>query len=253
VEFDRLPFQIVETTSTGSTNADLAAAAREGAPEGTVHVTDHQVGGRGRLDREWIAPAGSGLAVSVLLRPADVPLDRWGWIPLLTGVAVADAVAQFGVTPRLKWPNDVEVGSRKLAGILVELVSTSDGPAAVVGVGLNVTMTSEQLPVPTATSLALEGVDADRREVLDALLAQLESRYGAWRTALGQADEQSSDGLWAAYTERCSSVGAEVHVTMPDGSIEEGVVTGIDGDGRLVLDGRAISAGDVVHVRNSRS
>ena len=179
-----MEFDIVETSSTGSTNADVAAVARAGAPEGTVHVTSHQTAGRGRLDREWVAPPGSGLAASVLLRPVEVPLDRWGWIPLLVGVALADAVAELGVQPALKWPNDIEVDGKKLAGILVEAVTTPDGAAAVIGVGLNVSMTAAQLPIPAATSLALEGV-----------------------------------------------------------------ASGIDADGRLVLEGRAISAGDVVHVR----
>ena len=150
-----MEFAILETASTRSTNADVAQAARDGAPEGTVHVTEDQTGGRGRLDREWVAPKGSGLAASVLLRPTSVPLHRWGWLPLLTGVAVADAVADLGIRAKLKWPNDVEVDGRKLAGILVEAVSTPDGMAAVVGVGLNVAMTAEQLPVPHATSLAL--------------------------------------------------------------------------------------------------
>lgn len=247
MEFAPLEFSIVETTSTGSTNADLAQAARDGAPEGTVHLTDHQTGGRGRLDREWVAPAGSGLATSALLRPTSVPLQRWGWLPLLTGVAVADAVANLGVRAQLKWPNDVEVDGRKLAGILVEAVSTPDGMAAVVGVGLNVAMTAEQLPVPHATSLALEGVDVDRHDVLTTFLRSLSTHYTAWRAANGSAEA----GLAAAYAERSSSIGSTVRVSLPDGSVEEGLVSGIDLDGRLLLGDRAISSGDVIHVRRS--
>jgi len=242
-----MEFVILETASTGSTNADLAQAARDGAPEGTVHVTEHQTGGRGRLDREWVAPEGSGLAASVLLRPTGVPLDRWGWLPLLTGVAVADAVADLGIRALLKWPNDVEVDGRKLAGILVEAVSTPDGMAAVIGVGLNVSMTVEQLPVAHATSLAVEGVEADRHDVLSAFLSALSRHYTAWRAADGSPDA----GLASAYTRLSSSLGSTVRVSLPDGSVEEGLVTGIDADGRLLLGDRAISSGDVVHVRRS--
>lgn len=233
--------------SSASTNADLAAAAREGATEGAVYVTTHQTGGRGRLDRAWVAPSGSGLAASVLVRPTTVPLDRWGWLPLLTGVAVADAVAEFGVRARLKWPNDVEVGGRKLAGILVEAVATPAGMAAVIGVGLNVAMTAEQRPVPHATSLAIEGVEADAHDVLEAFLRAFAAHYDAWHGAAGSPEA----GLADAYHALSSSLGAAVQVSLPDGSVEDGVVTGIDGDGRLLLDGRPISAGDVVHVRRS--
>lgn len=247
MEFAPLAFIVVETPSTRSTNADLAEAARNGAPEGTVHLTDHQTGGRGRLDREWVAPEGSGLTASVLLRPTGVPLDRWGWLPLLTGVAVADAVADLGIRAKLKWPNDVEVDGRKLAGILVEAVSTPDGMAAVVGVGLNVAMTVEQLPVPHATSLAVEGIEVDRRDVLSGFLRALSRHYTAWRAADGSPEA----GLASAYADLSSSLGSTVRVSLPDGSVEEGPVTGIDADGRLLLGDRAISSGDVVHVRRS--
>ena len=248
MDFAPIEFALVETASTGSTNADLADAARLGAPEGTVHVTDHQTGGRGRLDREWVAPQGSGLAASILLRPSSVPLHRWGWLPLLTGVAVADAVAALGVRAvRLKWPNDVEVDGRKLAGILVEAVSTPDGMAAVVGVGLNVAMTVEQLPVAHATSLAVEGIEVDRRDVLNGFLHSLNQHYSAWRAAEGSPEA----GLASAYTNLSSSIGSTVRVSLPDGSVEEGLVSGVDAAGRLLLGSRAISSGDVVHVRRS--
>lgn len=240
-----LEFTFVRSVSTGSTNADLAAAARAGAPEGTVHVTDHQTGGRGRLDREWVSPAGSCLTASVLLRPVEVPLDRWGWLPLLTGVAVADGVRELGVQVRLKWPNDVEADGRKLAGILVQAVSGPDGPAAVVGVGLNVSMTDDQLPVANATSLAVLGVDADRDDVLAAVLRALCDRYIAWRAAGGKPD----GGLARDYAGLSSSLGTAVRISLPDGSTAEGAVTGFDVDGRLLLDGRPISAGDIVHLR----
>src|SRR5688572_3072503 len=134
----------------GSTNAELMRAAGEDAPEGTVLVAEHQVAGRGRLDRIWTSPPRAGITVSFLLRP-DVPAARKGWLPLLTGVALAEAVAEVtGVLASLKWPNDLlAADGRKLAGILAE----STGRAVVVGVGLNVSTTTAELP-DTGTSLA---------------------------------------------------------------------------------------------------
>ena len=134
---------------TPSTNAVLAERAREGAPEGLVVATEHQTAGRGRLDRTWETPAGSALTFSTLLRP-EVPPATWPWLPLLTGYAVAKALAGAGFGAVLKWPNDVLIGDRKVAGILVERVETPGGPAAVVGIGLNVLLAAEELPVPTA-------------------------------------------------------------------------------------------------------
>src|SRR5207302_4121878 len=121
-------------------------AAADGAPEGIVRVAHFQNGGRGRLDRSWSSPPGAGLTFSVLLRPA-APTPTWGWLPLLAGVAVAQAV---GAAAKLKWPNDVLLGdqARKVAGILVQ----SAAGVAVVGIGLNVTTSLAELPVPTATS-----------------------------------------------------------------------------------------------------
>ena len=156
---------VVVTPSTASTNADLAEAARAGAAEGSIHTTDHQVAGRGRLDRTWESPEGSGIAVSVLLRPTEVPAGRWVWLPLLVGLAVAATVEECGVEARLKWPNDAEIDGRKIAGILLERVDTPDGPAAVVGVGLNVSLACRgAADVDTATSLLLEDADRDRSD-----------------------------------------------------------------------------------------
>ena len=226
---------------TKSTNADVAAAAREGAPEGTVIVAEHQTAGRGRLDRTWEAPRSSGLAMSALVRPQELDPARWPWIPLMAGLAVADAVRAVGLGPRLKWPNDVEIGGRKLAGILVERVETTDGPAAVIGIGLNVVMSSDQLPVPTATSLLLEGSAATRNDVLAGVLTGLTTHYGLLR-----ADPA---GLREAYLAVCGTVGSTVRVMLPDDVVLTGAATDVDEYGRLVVDGRPITAGDVVHVR----
>lgn len=237
---------VVVTPTTRSTNADLAAAAVKGAPEGTIHTTDHQTAGRGRLDRSWEAPAGSGIAVSLLLRPTTVQAGRWVWLPLLVGLAVDATVNEFDVAADLKWPNDVLVGTRKLAGILLERVETPSGPAAVVGVGLNVSMREEELPVDTATSLLLEGAsETDRTIVLRSFLRNVESLYRSWLSSGGDP----AAGIHDSYLKRCSTIDQDVRVSLPDGSMLEGRATSIDEFGRLVVDGRAISAGDVTHVR----
>jgi BirA family biotin operon repressor/biotin-[acetyl-CoA-carboxylase] ligase len=241
---------VVVTSSTASTNADLADVARVGAAEGSVHTTDHQVAGRGRLDRTWESPEASGIAVSVLLRPIEVPAGRWVWLPLLVGLAVAATVEECGIQAGLKWPNDVEVDGRKIAGILLERLDTSDGPAAVVGVGVNVSMRADELPVDTATSLLLEDAsETDRTVVLRLLLRNLEALYRAWRGAGGDP----AAGVRESYVRRCVTIGSDVSVAMPDGSALKGRAEDIDDLGRLVVGGIAVSAGDITHVRPDSS
>lgn len=235
---------------TDSTNADVAAAVRAGAREGLVVVTQDQQAGRGRLSRSWQSPSGAGLAVSVLLRPDPVPAPRWPWLPLLTGVAVGGAVRDAtGLDASLKWPNDVLVGGRKLAGILLERVEGPTGPAAVVGIGINVAMSAEQLPVPQATSLAVEGVVVEPADLLVVLLQRLGHAYVGWRSAGGDP----GGGLAEQYAAACGTIGGQVRVSMPDGSALTGVATGLDDFGRLqVRTGSGtvlVGAGDVVHLR----
>ena len=239
---------------TASTNADVAAEAEKGAHEGLVVVAGHQHAGRGRLDRTWTAPIGSGLTFSVLLRP-DVPPARLGWLPLLTGLAIAEALGEVaGVPARVKWPNDVLVGDRKLAGVLTEVrpAGGSRAPGVVVGVGLNVALAEADLPVPTATSLAIEGASTtDRSAVLTAVLAVLHARYRSWALCGGDAE---ASGIRAAYVARCATIGRTVRVELPGRELT-GQAVGVDPDGRLRVsdattgDVHAVSAGDVVHVR----
>ncbi len=243
------PLEVVEEI--GSTNAELISRARDpedgGAPEGTVLVAEHQVTGRGRLDRVWTSPPRAGLTVSFLLRP-DVPAARKGWLPLLTGVALAESVAEVtGVLPSLKWPNDLLAGDgRKLAGILAEVA----GGAVVVGTGLNVSTTTEELP-DTGTSLTrITGATVDRATVLLAFLRAVERRYLRWIEVLG---DPVSSGLAQDYLAWSSTIGSTVSVAMPDGSTLDGVAQAVDWDGRLVLATAAgtveLASGDVRHVR----
>lgn len=245
--------------STGSTNADLAAAARDGALGGTVLVADHQSAGRGRLGRTWTAPPGSGVAISVLLRP-EVALERWTWLPLLAGVAVSDALRQTtGLPADVKWPNDVLVGDRKLCGVLAERVETPTGPAVVLGMGINVHLGADELPVPTATSVDLAraelgagGVPVSRTAVASSVLRCLERDLRRWEEVSAVA-EGDPDAVAVAYRERCSTLGRQVRVSLSDGSVLEGTARDVDAYGRLLLDtsgGRQVlGAGDVVHLR----
>lgn len=225
---------------TGSTNDDVAALARAGAPEGTVLVAEAQTAGRGRLDRTWTSPPRAGLTFSVLLRPA-LPPARRTWIPLLTGLAVQQAVARLGaVETRLKWPNDLLLGDdlAKAGGILAQ----ADGDAVIVGIGVNVSTQRAELP-PGATSLAAEAAECtDRDPLLRAILRNLGDLYRGW------------DGRpLRDYADACDTIGREVRVQLPDGSALTGTATGLDDTGRLVVrteDGeRRVSAGDVTRVR----
>jgi BirA family biotin operon repressor/biotin-[acetyl-CoA-carboxylase] ligase len=222
---------------TGSTNADLVVAARAGAPEGLVLVAEHQRAGRGRGGRSWESPPRAGLTFSALLRPG-VPPARWGWLPLLAGVALVEAV---GVEAALKWPNDLLVAGRKCAGILVEAAGT----AAVVGIGVNVSQTAAELP-EGATSLALAGAATERESLLRALLGAIEHWYAVWRVAGGDPDRC---GLRDAYRRHCATLGSAVRVILPGGAELTGEAADVDPDGRLLVGSRLVAAGDVVHVR----
>ncbi len=243
--------QVDVVESTGSTNADLLAAAAAGAPDRTVLVAEHQASGRGRLARSWVSPPGSGITVSVLLRPDGVPTSRFSWLPLLAGVALLDCVRRLGpVRAGLKWPNDLLLGpgQRKAAGILAEVADPAH-PAVVVGIGLNVA--AAPADQAGATSLAAEGLDVDRGDLLVALLGRLDERERAWRAGRGDPD---TTRLRADYRAACASLGAEVRVELPGGAVHTGIAEDVDRDGRLLLldpagHRRAIAAGDVVHIR----
>jgi BirA family biotin operon repressor/biotin-[acetyl-CoA-carboxylase] ligase len=262
-------WQAIEVTaSTGSTNADLLARAAQGAPEGLVLTAEEQLAGRGRMGRSWVSPPRSALMFSLLLRPQQVPVARRGWLPLLAGVAVAEAVSTVtGIDARLKWPNDLMVRQTqpardaqptrdaKLAGILAE----ASGDAIVVGVGLNVSSTPAELPPPRpgalpATSLRLAAADQvtpDREALLAAILASFERWYGPWRQAAGDA---GASGLRPAYTHLCATIGRHVRAELPGDQLLSGLAVGVDSDGRLLVRGPSgaevrVAAGDVVHLR----
>ena len=229
----------VTLDETASTNDDARTLAREGAPHLTVVVADAQTAGRGRLGRTWSSPRGLGLIASWVARP-PLPVERWTLVPLLAGVAAAEAVrARTGVVATLKWPNDLRVGERKLGGILVE----AEVPEfVVVGLGVNVSQTvfPEDLAA-IATSIALEGgMRLDRADLLAATLREFEE---ALRDP-GAAMER--------YRALCDTLGRRVRVERAHVEPLEGVARAIDERGALVLDdGTAVASGDVVHLRDA--
>jgi BirA family transcriptional regulator, biotin operon repressor / biotin---[acetyl-CoA-carboxylase] ligase len=219
-------------TQASSTNDEVAALARAGGAEGAAVAADRQSAGRGRRGRSWDAPPGSSLLVSVLLRP---PPGAAHLAPMAAGLAAVEACAvAASVEASLKWPNDVIVAEGKLGGILSEVQA---GGAVVVGLGLNVDWRDQALPAGAASLAAVSGWPVDRAEVLAAYLVALDRRC-----------DQPPGALVGDWRAACSTIGRRVRVELPDRTLE-GLATAVTDDGRLLVDGRAVSAGDVVHLR----
>jgi BirA family biotin operon repressor/biotin-[acetyl-CoA-carboxylase] ligase len=240
-------------TSTGSTNADLLAAAEQGAADRTVLIAGTQTAGRGRRDRRWASPPGAGLYLSVLLRPATVPPARLGTVGMVAGLALVHAAREAGVTTTLKWPNDLLAGEAKCAGVLSEAA----GQVVVVGVGVNVGALPDDVPAGpgglAATSLAEHGSTRSRGAVAAAFLRAFAELEAAWRVADGDVRRS---GMLSGYRQACGTVGRRVRAELPDGSAHTGTATDIDDGGQLLVelaDGTtaSVSAGDVVHLRHA--
>lgn len=248
--------------STNSALVDAAGRAPDDWPAPAVLVAEAQTAGRGRAGRAWQTPARAALTVSVLLRPR-IHQAAFGWLPLLAGAAVARTVRDAGADARLKWPNDVLVPAataiedfgpyRKVAGILAEVVpgGSGGGPAVVVGIGLNISQRAEELPVLTATSLAIEGAATDRTALLGALVRELVTDVKKLEAARGDA---TAAGLTDDYVAMSATLGAAVRAELAGGAgVVEGTAVRLDDDGALVVatsDGeRVVHAGDVHHVR----
>jgi len=236
------PIEIVE--STGSTNDDLMH--RPDAPHGLVRIAGFQTAGRGRFDRVWQASPGAGVAVSVVVRPS-LPAGQWGWLSLLTGMAVADGLRGIGLDAgcdasrvTLKWPNDVLIDGAKACGVLAQ----TDGEKVVLGWGLNIAMTRDELPVPTATSLALAGWPVDGTAVVAAVLRQLQHCYTLWA---------SGDDMRNDHARLSSTLRHRVRVERVADTIE-GEAVGLTATGALLVDAGgagivSVEAGDVTHLR----
>lgn len=248
--------------STGSTNTDLIARAGE-SEDLSVLVAGYQSAGRGRsTGRQWVAPEGSSLAISVLLRPSASTLSptSFGWLPLLAGLAMARAVGQFiaATEVTVKWPNDVLVNEHKISGILSELLPDLSG--VVVGAGINIRQNQDELPIETATSLSIElaklgeTAELSNDKILATYLGELRALYS--RFVLSGGDAVAS-GLREEIAERCGSIGRRVRAIMPGDQEVTGNGVGIDETGRILIqpDGArelfAVSAGDIVHLRHN--
>lgn len=250
-------------TETGSTNADLVANSAN-TDTFAVLVAGYQSAGRGRAGRDWLAPAGSSLFVSVLLKPAGISATRFSWLPLMAGLAMTRTVAELAPNAdvSLKWPNDVLVGGNKISGVLSELIPDLTG--VVIGTGLNIRQSRSELPIEAATSLALEGSgQLELDEVLAVYLRNLRDLYETWLEAKGDA---ILSGLRNAVLAACSTVGAAqtyrenintVRAILPADNEVVGAAIGIDDSGRLIVqpsgtkDLVAVAAGDIVHLRHN--
>lgn len=241
----------------GSTNDVLATLYAQGAEQSLSTVlTLNQTGGRGRLGRVWTAPPQKTVAVSVLVIPEAAGSFPFGWIPLIAGAAMyrsVDALVGAGRTG-LKWPNDVQIDGLKVCGVLAEMLPGA--LAVVVGAGVNLTLSADELPVPTATSLALAGVTTRGDELVDAVVGPYLAVFRELLERLERAggDAQAS-GIHTVVSESCRTLGRQVRVSLPGGKDLFGVATGIDSGGRLLVrsagddDTVAVAAGDVTHLR----
>lgn len=221
-----------------STQAEIIA--KDNLRHGDVFVTEYQSSGRGRLDRSFKAAKSSALLFSLYLEP-KTNKEQWSAIPLLAGLSLVSAlkILDERVITTLKWPNDLLIGEKKAAGILVE----ARGSGVVIGIGLNVEMEKSELPVPTATSLSLESFSIlNRNVILPEILKSLAAVIEQWESGSGIVFEQ--------YRQVSSTLGKEVEVHLPAGKILKSRADQINEMGELLLaSGVSVNVGDVIHLR----
>lgn len=231
--------------STGSTQVDLAKRVRDRqAKSGDVLVTEFQSAGRGRLDRTFVTLPQTSLLFSFYVEPNNCD-DRWGWIPLLVGQSVCKAISEsfdVGNRIKMKWPNDVLINEKKLAGLLVERLETDDGAGVIIGIGLNVSASREELPIEGATSLEIEGFhNVDREKFLAAILKCFEGYLKRW--------ELNDPTLLTEYCASNATIGRKVAIELPGGEKLIAIASSIAVTGALVLDnGKHITVGDIIHI-----
>jgi BirA family biotin operon repressor/biotin-[acetyl-CoA-carboxylase] ligase len=243
---------LLHSAETDSTNRELLTGAAD-LPNWAVSVTDLQTAGRGRSGRSWEAPAGSSLLASVLIRPLGVAATEFGWLPLIAGLSMANAISSFGGAQRagVKWPNDLLIEEKKVCGILSELLPDASG--VVIGSGVNVFQRESQLPIDTATSLAIRGISvASLDELLALYLVELKRNIEEFESVRGDVDACT---LRSRIKDACISLGRQVRVILPNQTEFIGEAIDIDPLGRLVVrsssDTISVAAGDVVHLRHN--
>ena len=229
---------VVEVT--GSTQDDLAKkVAEKSAASGDVIAAEFQSAGRGRLDRKFEAPQSSALMFSFYIEPSP-DKSEWSFLPLVTGLSAIFTLLELdpSSTPTLKWPNDILLGNGKVGGIIAQ----ASGDGVVIGVGINVGMTQAELPVVTATSLAIHNFPVlDRNLILSTFLTIFEELFERW---------QRGEDLRHLYNERSSTIGHDIRIEHPDGSHKNGKAVDVTPAGELILDdGSRVTVGDIVHLR----
>jgi BirA family biotin operon repressor/biotin-[acetyl-CoA-carboxylase] ligase len=223
---------------TTSTQDDLIKKISSGdALNGDVIVANFQSAGRGRLDRTFLAPASTALLFSIYLTPQRAKTE-WGFLPLLVGLSISETLNEFNPVLSIKWPNDLLINERKLGGI----ISRAEGDGVVIGIGINVSMRREELPIPTATSLGLEGFsNLDRNHLISLILSAIESDFTQW---------DAGNSLVARYQGLSASIGSDLRIELPGGKEIQSKALSVDELGRLHLeDGHIVSVGDVIHLR----
>lgn len=239
----RIGETIIRRDRVSSTMEEARLLAASGAREGTVIVAEHQTSGRGRAGRMWVDEPGDGLLLSVILRP-EVARDSLSALPLLVGAAVAEALEQVApITCQLKWPNDVWIDGRKVAGVLLATHQDEGGLTIVAGIGINVNMPVEGLPDGGISLSVASGRSVDREAVLEVIVSSLDAHYGHFVDSGGAAD-------LAAWRHRAALTGELVEVVQGDETLT-GRYQGIDDDGALVLETSSgerwrVVAGDLV-------
>ena len=223
---------------TTSTQDDLTKKISAGdARNGDVIVANFQSAGRGRLDRTFLAPASTALLFSIYLTPQRSQTE-WGFLPLLAGLSITETLNTINPVLSIKWPNDLLINEKKLGGI----ISRIEGNGVVIGIGINVSMKKEELPVPTATSLGLEGFsNLDRNHLLSLILSAIESDFTQW---------DLGNSLVARYQGLSASIRSDLRIELPGGREIQSKGLSVDELGRLHLeDGQTVSVGDVIHLR----
>ncbi len=223
---------------TASTQDDLVHKVNAGeGRSGDAIVANYQSAGRGRLDRTFLAPPSTALLFSIYLKP-ERARDDWGFIPLLAGFSIADTLRKIGADVSIKWPNDLLINEMKLGGI----ISTAAGSGVIVGIGINVSTTVDELPVEGATSLAIVGLSKlDRNFLLPLLLNAFESDFTAW---------DQGESFLEKYSQLSATQGREVTIVGPASSSIKSLAQSFDEQGRLHLeDGQIVTVGDVIHLR----